>query len=231
MHLDGRLPAYLGATRPAVLAGGLDLWDAQVRAWLDEKRTWPARVQLEGFVYETIDAPDATVRDRLRSWLPTNRFLPQPYEQLAGVYRRQGDDQAARAVEIGKQRARRAEVQGWARWPSRLWSALLRWTIGYGYRPILVLIPWAVLLLVGSVLFQLVSHDPDLLRPAKTGPEQPSFNAFRYTVDLLLPVANFKQDAFIAGDWAAWVSFGFTFAGWLLAAVVVAGLTGVFKRD
>jgi hypothetical protein len=31
--------------------------------------------------------------------------------------------------------------------------------------------------------------------------------------------------------WSGWASFGFTFAGWLLAAVVVAGLSGVFKRD
>ena len=30
---------------------------------------------------------------------------------------------------------------------------------------------------------------------------------------------------------AAWAAFGFTFAGWLLAAIVVAGLSGVFKRD
>ena len=44
-------------------------------------------------------------------------------------------------------------------------------------------------------------------------------------MDLLLPVVNFKQrDAFIAEGWAAWASFGFTFAGWLLAAIVVAGL-------
>jgi hypothetical protein len=38
-------------------------------------------------------------------------------------------------------------------------------------------------------------------------------------------------DSFIAEGWAAWTSFGFTFAGWLLAAIVVAGLSGVFKRD
>jgi hypothetical protein len=31
-------------------------------------------------------------------------------------------------------------------------------------------------------------------------------------------------------SWAVWAAFGFTFARWLLAAVVVAGLTGVFKR-
>jgi hypothetical protein len=179
--------------RPAVLAGGLGLSQARVGGWYDEKRTWPARLELEGFVYETINGPDAMIEDRLRSWLPRNSFLPQPYEQLAGVYRRQGDEPAARAVAIGKQRARRAEVQGWARWPSRAWSAPVRWTIGYGYRPVLALIPWLVLLVVGSVLFQAASHDHNLLHPAKKGPEQPSFDALRYTADLLLPVANFKQ--------------------------------------
>jgi hypothetical protein len=229
-----------GAVRmcPAVLAGDLNLRLAQVGVWYDEMRTWPARQQpparleLDGFVYDVIGSPDATANDRLRWWLPRNSFSPQPYEQLAAVYRRRGDELAARTVAIGKQRARRAQIQGWARWPSVVWSALLRWTIGYGYRPVRALIPWLVLLVVGSVLFQLVSPDPDLLHPAKPGPEQPSFNAFRYTVDLLLPVANFKQrDSFVANGWVAWVSFGFIFAGWLLAAIVVAGLTGVFKRD
>ena len=117
------------------------------------------------------------------------------------------------------------------------WSAVLRWTIGYGYRPVLALVPLIVLVLVGSVLFLFASQYPDplhpLLRPAKpTSPEQPAFNSFRYTMDLLLPVVNFKQrDSFVAEGWAAWASFGFTFVGWLLAAVVVAGLSGVFKRD
>jgi hypothetical protein len=117
------------------------------------------------------------------------------------------------------------------------WSAVLRWTIGYGYRPARALIPLAVLALIGSVLFLFASQHPDPLHPvlhaAKPGsPEQPAFNSFRYTMDLLLPVVNFKQrDSFIAEGWAAWASFGFTFAGWLLAAIVVAGLSGVFKRD
>ena len=113
----------------------------------------------------------------------------------------------------------------------------MRWTIGYGYRPALALIPLTLLVLAGSLLFLLASQSPDplhpMLRPAKPGaPEQPAFNSFRYTMDLLLPVVNFKQrDAFVAEGWAAWASFGFTFAGWLLAAIVVAGLSGVFKRD
>ena len=151
------------------------------------------------------------------------------------MYRREGHEQAARTVAIGKQRARRADIAGWRRWPSVAWSAVLRWTIGYGYRPALALIPLAVLMLTGSLLFLFASQHPDplhLLHPAKTGTGAAGFNSFRYTMDLLLPVVNFKQrDAFVAEGWAAWASFGFTFAGWLLAAVVVAGLTGVFKRD
>jgi hypothetical protein len=51
-------------------------------------------------------------------------------------------------------------------------------------------------------------------------------------LDLLLPVANLKQrDAFVPHHYAAWWSFSLTFAGWFLAAVLVAGLSGVFKRD
>jgi hypothetical protein len=217
--------------RPAVFHGGLDLHRAQVGAWYDERRIWPEQLRLEGFVYDSIDAPDATVKDRVRSWLPRTGYLPQPYEQLAGVYRREGNEQAARMVAIGKQRARRAHVQGWTRWPSRAWSVFLRCTIGCGHRPMLALIWLAVLVILGSLVF--AAGHPDLLRPAKPGsPEQPGFNSFRYTVDLLLPVANFKQrDSFVASGWVVWVSFGFTFAGWLLAAVVVAGMSGVFKRD
>ena len=144
-------------------------------------------LRLEGFVYQAINADDATVGDRL-GWLHRHpgRFLPQPYEQLAGVYRREGNEQAARTVAIAKQRARRADIPGWRHWPT----------------------------------------------PAKTTADQPGFNPARYTADLLLPVVNFKQrDVFVAHGWVAWASFGFVFAGWLLALVVVAGLTGVFKRD
>jgi hypothetical protein len=82
--------------RPASLNGALDLARARVGAWHDEKKTWPKRISLDGFVYDRIEAPDASIKDRLRSWLPRNSYLPQPYEQLAGIYRREGHEQAAR---------------------------------------------------------------------------------------------------------------------------------------
>jgi hypothetical protein len=233
---------------PTSLEGGIDLSYARVGAWYDAKKTWPARVSAVGFVYDAIDANDATVTDRLRYWLASSGYQPQPYEQLAAVYRRDGDEHGARTVMIGKQKARRTES---ARWPTcstagqlmrrtiryvyarlvQVWSCLLRWTIGYGYRPGLALVPLIALLIAGTRVFE-VAHRSNLLRaPSKADTAQPDFNSFRYTVDLLLPVANFKQrDTFVAFGWAAWTSFGFIFAGWLLALVVVAGLSGIFKR-
>ena len=220
--------------RPASLEGwGMTLSAARVGGWYDAKPTWPVALHLEGFVYEAIDAtPTVTPRERL-AWLRRQEggYAPQPYEQLAAVYRRAGSDQGARTVAIAKQQARRAQVRRWwARWPSRAWSAFLRWTIGYGYRPALVL-PWLIgLFAAGWLVFD--HAYPTHLRDAKSGLEQPDFNPARYTLDLLLPVANLKQrDAFVPHGYAAWWAFGLSLAGWLLAAVVVAGLTGVFKRD
>ena len=54
--------------RPAVLAGDLNLRHARVGAWYDEMRTWPgrqqppSRLELDGFVYETIGSPDARLK-------------------------------------------------------------------------------------------------------------------------------------------------------------------------
>jgi len=244
--------------RPAQLDGSIDLTAARVGGWYDDLRTWPTALYLEGFVYDAIDAPAVTPKQRL-CWLRRHQdgYLPQPYEQLASVYRRAGNDQAARTVAIAKQQARRAhdgrkqqgrraEARRWwvrasrrawnfvLRWTvrasRRAWSFVLRWTIGYGYRPALVLPYLTGLFAIGWVVFD--NAYPTELRPAKTGPEQPGFNPARYTLDLLLPVANLHQrEAFVPHGYAAWWAFGLTLAGWLLAAVVVAGLTGVFKRD
>ena len=68
------------------------------------------------------------------------------------------------------------------------WGALLQWTIGYGYRPTLAVIPLVLLVIGGTSLFAVAVQFPDQLHPAKPGtPEQPAFNAFRYTMALLLP--------------------------------------------
>jgi hypothetical protein len=57
------------------------------------------------------------------------------------------------------------------------------------------------------------------------------FNGARYTADLLIPGASLGERAhFLATGQAAWWAAGYTLAGWALAAMLIAGLTGVFKR-
>jgi hypothetical protein len=68
--------------------------------------------------------------------------------------------------------------------------------------------------------------------PKADNPAGLTFNAARYTADLLLPVANLGEGAkFTAVGDAAWHAFAYALAGWLLAIVLVAGLTGISKRD
>ncbi|NUW46029.1 hypothetical protein [Nonomuraea rhodomycinica] len=84
---------------------------------------------MNGFTYDSLEAPPP-VQERL-DWLAGEAYQPQPHEQLAAVYRRQGHDEAARDVLLAKQRRRRSG-------PRALWLAAL--------------------LLVGTVVF--TAHQP-----------------------------------------------------------------------
>jgi hypothetical protein len=82
-----------------------------------------------------------------------------------------------------------------------------------------------VLLAVGTVAFGL--HHPPPLEPGKA----PSFNAFIYTLNLLVPIADFGQaHAFDPRGAYQWLSFLLTAAGWILATTVVAGVARVVNR-
>ena len=108
---------------------------------------------LNGFLYEHF-APDAPqdVKSRLR-WLRRQSpgYHPQTFEQLAAAFRRSGQFQEAREVDIANLRERRKTLSGW--W-SRYWDWLLDFAFRYGWQP------WRPLrasLLVFVVSFGLVS--------------------------------------------------------------------------
>jgi hypothetical protein len=219
--------------RPKTLAGTLDLTAAKVGAWHDAEASWPQAIRLRGFTYDAIDAdPEISAKTRLR-WLRLDRdgYQPQPYEQLANTWRQLGHD-AAPTVLIAKQwRRRSSDPSWWRRWLNMAWSFLLRVTIGYGYRPWYVLAPAAILYASGWRLFDR-DRKHGFIVSAGDNPPGTVFNAGRYTADLLLPVANLgERGRFAAIGPAAWHAFTFTLSGWLLALALVAGLSGVFKRD
>ena len=225
----------------AVLHGILDLTAAKTSSYHDDPATWPQKLRLDGFVYDAIEG--ATVNERLEKsgWLRRNEkgYSPQIYEQLAAVYHHDGRDGDARRILIEKQRRRFAEgnfasegffaSKVW-RFVSRVGGFLLDWMVGYGYRTWYALGWVAVLLVLGTILFNYLYSAGDLTAANKA--TAPPFQPFLYTLDLLLPIASLHQrDGWVAQGAAQGWSVFFIIMGWILATAVVLSLTGLLKRD
>ncbi len=73
----------------------LDLRYAKIGTLWDDKQSWPdkGKIHLDGFVYNGIFEKAPLYPDARIEWLrrqPEGRFYPQPYEQLAEVYKKAG---------------------------------------------------------------------------------------------------------------------------------------------
>ena len=77
--------------------GGVDLTNTKVRAFSDDSATWPARLLLRGFTFETLENDEVDVRTRLR-WLTDSQggYSRPYYDELAAAYWQGGSDGTAR---------------------------------------------------------------------------------------------------------------------------------------
>lgn len=206
------------AERPT---GRVDLRYMRVALLRDTAETWSADLRLDGLTYQTLN-PLLEPSQRLEWLASTSDGLPpQPFEQLAAVYRQVGHDEDARTVLLAKQRRRRT-TRPWWTWP---WSWLQDVTVGYGYRPQRAALWLLALLAAGTAVFT-------VWRPAPVNPGQPpDLYPVIYTLDLLLPIIDFGQEAAHRPTGAGqWVAFLFIAAGWTLATTVAAGVTRVLSR-
>ncbi|MET8049508.1 hypothetical protein ABZU75_18110 [Streptosporangium sp. NPDC005286] len=200
--------------------GTVDLRHAQIGVIRDDPATWSPRRQ-DGLTYEALD-PTLPAARRL-AWLrdDPDGYVPQPYEQLAAVYRRLGQDVDARTVLLVKQRRQRAALPRYA----RVWGWLQDVTVGYGYRPVRAALWFLALLVTGAVVFAV--HNPPRAEPGKG----PAFNALFYALDLLLPVIDFGQEkAYQPVGAGQWVAYGLVIAGWVLVTTIATGITRTLSR-
>jgi hypothetical protein len=213
------------------IKGAVLLSNARVRVPRDKPDCWPEKLKLDGLAYDSLDS-QSKVEERLDR-LARNDYHPQPYEQLAANYRRQGEDRLARRVLLAKERARRKQyglgLKGWEWLHNGLlkgWGLLQDGLTGYGYAPGRALSWLAAAFVVGYIVFS-THHPPPVNRAT-----HPVFNAALYTVDLLVPVPGLGQ----ASDWdpnglyLAWAA-GLHIVGWLLAITVIAAITRSFSRS
>jgi hypothetical protein len=221
---------------------------------------WPkcGRLSLDGFTYDGFGGPQqATVEQRL-AWIRSQYqadsgnmqmpFATQPYEQLAVVYRHAGQDVEARQVAI----ARRADLRKYGNLSRsrRAGNWLLDKTIKYGYKT------WraaAVLLLLYLIVLGLsiFAQHHGLIAPAgnvrglqpapvatKCTGNYPCFYPPGYAIDTVIPIINVHQASYWGPNGSApwgwtWVAVTWiaTALGWALATLLVAGYTGLARRQ
>jgi hypothetical protein len=230
------------------VTGALDLKRVRVLGKFSVgSATHASQVQLKGLTYRSFeDVLD--LKSRLE-WLKGAQtpFEPQVYRQLASYYKTSGDTSGAKRVLIAGRDARYSTRH----WSVRALAWLFKQSVGYGYRPQLVLCWLACLEVIGGILFSILRGEM-LLAPTYifesatdshpkgsiTGaydiiiPGYPAFQPWLYTLDLLMPVVDFRQSDFWVPHRAAeWFSTAFIISGWALATALVIGLGSVFTRE
>jgi hypothetical protein len=195
----------------------------------DTADSWPDNLVLQGFTYNRLggflaaDQPsDIATRDTkwFVEWIRQDKlFTPQPYEQIAKVLRESGQRTKADDILFAGREHELSESKG----RRRLWLTAMKLFIGYGYRTYYSL--WWVLGLtaIGTLLLWAINQPID-----KTLADRAL-----YTFDTLLPIIQLdKAHESIRLEGPIRVYFYFLKAmGFLLGSFIVAGLSGLTKRD
>jgi sRNA-binding regulator protein Hfq len=192
----------------------LGLWSARVGTLQDKAGSWPSKgnLYLHGLVYDTIhdDAP-RDAKNRI-DWLRRQPiFRPQPYEQLAAVLRKGGQDEDAREVLIAKNDDR-AHLTQLTTLSEKFWYRIFGPMIGYGYHPLNTLWGVVVFVVLGCFLFAIgymgglitpekefacsettsSSTDNGVLR-GRLSAFYPRFNFLVYSIDAFVPLIDLHQ--------------------------------------
>jgi hypothetical protein len=247
------------ATGGPALQGDVVLARARTTRLLDDESAWPPpefALDLDGFEYEVLDADaPAGVQTRLR-WLALQEpgqeprpwwsaggghVLTRPYEQLAIVYDRVGDERSAREIRIARER--RVRDYGTMRRRSRMWSHFLDHTVLYGYAAWRSLFAGILMIALGTVIFWSAFQDGVMRTgdPAKA----PQFQPFVYSFDAFAPIIDLdQQDAWspdaaapwtpfgldLSGRWVQWYLWFHIALGWIVTTLAVAALSGLVRR-
>lgn len=213
----------------------VNLQNAHIDILTDNAESWPTQtdINLEGLQYRQLDS-ELSSHERL-TWLATAspQFSPQPYEQLASVYKARGNTDDERAVRL--EAAKRSYV-GRGVLPEA-WGQIQNAIVGFGYRPFRAVI-WAVgLWLAGTAWFMFGAEDCDRSGLVVKGlcplndAVHPIWKPPLLSIDLISPFSTFGQD----GAWeltgiSVWVGVGLTLSGWLLLTTIAAALARNLKH-
>jgi hypothetical protein len=199
--------------------GVVDFSRARVSRLVDHWTVWAyyPNLRLEGFVYDDLGGTAGTdVRLdflKARAW----QLSSQPFQQLAGVYERTGDMEAAREVRIEKERSLRRS--GGLKRTARLANLVLDWTIRYGWEPWRAVVFGLAVVLVGGLLF--ASAGQESFTSADASPTGAPFQPMVFSLDTFLPIIDLRQQAtWVPRETVEWHPFGWQTSGWVLHGLI-----------
>ncbi len=199
----------------------LDLQFARIARLKDDEQSWPQQnnLNLDGFIYQKFSTDNNIPKDSKTryKWLRLQPdFFPQTYEQLAEVFKKEGEPDAAREILIRKKRDIKPKINCLG----QFWNCILDVTIVYGYKPAKALFWSSIFILFGVYLFnlgyencaELISNNKCLFSPSsrilayikdektkdnkKIDIDYPEFNSFWYSLDTFLPIVDLHQQTY-----------------------------------
>ena len=217
---------------------------------------WPAPglLNLDGLSYRTINITEMSgvgkeLAGQRLGWLKRQyeggcpkqgAFRPQPFEQLARIFRGHGHDYAATIVSIEKRELQRKYAdRGFA----RLLHTILKITSDYGYSPARALAWFAAWVIAGAGF---VNHGltRGLYEPAGGGAHSSHIEPFVYAFDLATPIIDFGQasayrlapacaeiGAFTLCNWREVLEASYSTLGFVLFSILVLTFSGVLRRE
>jgi hypothetical protein len=249
----------------------LNLTNATVDAVVDDRGSWPGpgRLYLDGFVYgrfldDSTTANPTAAKERLEWLRRVEPFTPQPYRQLAKVLRDAGHNRGASDVLFKMEDRLWSEDNRWIAW---VWPTILRWTVGYGYRPrrafwcllALTVLGWGIYGTAQSA-GEMVPTDEKAFQSFKDAKGQrpenyPRFVPLYYSLENSVPLVKLGlvdrwqpnpssqapapsdeawcgrlQNLITDGRFLRFFRWIQIVAGWVLATLFVAGLTGTVRK-
>ena len=230
----------------------LDVSTSAVNEFVDDERSWPgpANLFIDGLIYQGISPSDVGARLR---WIGLQSgFHPQPYRQLAKVLHESGDDSGAIKVLVAAGDARYEQhglmgrVVGW----------ILKVTIGYGHQPFRTILWMMGVVILGWLLVTTGARARVMRRTWPDSPPPGEVAAYEklhpllYSLDVFLPFVNLHQEHYwwpdaersgecsilgarfrMSGAFLRYYLWAQVIAGWLLSAILVAGVTGLMRND
>jgi hypothetical protein len=229
---------------------------------IDDDTNWPqhGNLILHGLIYDGLSNFNTVSKENRLDWLRRQDHLdrtrrkenysPQPYEQLAGLYKKYGYETEAIEVEIEKNKA--LLESGRLTRGDSFFLQFLGFTVAYGYKPWRPLWGAAFFILFGYGLFAW-GYRKGLITPTtekdETNKNHPKFSAFMYSVDMFVPIINFYMRSYwlpnanrhstlniyfktyyISGAWLRIYLWLHIIVGWVISTLFVLGMAGLIKK-